>query len=176
MYGVFINDRQIVGNMLSRGPVDAACCPTHHSTADFVWNGTVLELGAVTEVETIPAPGSSGLTPESVTFTLSGVADSVAGQLVPYQPLPNASHAIGAPEHLLFEFNGERVTKFGPAEARLLVFPVAPYEALYASAGNSVVTDYVSALRQQLASQSTDRNQPLPFPPLFDAGQELGRI
>lgn len=178
VYGVLITDTdKIMVDMLTQGPEDPFCCPTLRINAEFALKGDTLEAVNVTEVETIPARGSSELSTDSVTVDVSGVADSIEGSLVPYQPIVEGPGLSGMPEHLVYGFNGETVDSFAPMYPQLRVFPVGQYEAIYNNVGNSVITDYIAALKQQIVEGSTelpaDMSQPLPFLPVFNAAQDL---
>jgi hypothetical protein len=83
----------------------------------------------------------------------------------------------GMPEHLVYGFNGESVDSFAGIYPQLRVFPVEQYQAMYDNVGNSAITDYITALKQQIVEGTTelptDMSQPLPFLPIMAAAQDL---
>jgi hypothetical protein len=178
VYSVMVTDTDhILIDMLTQGAEDPFCCPTSRIHAEYVLNGDTLENVNVTEIETIPPYGSSGLGTDSVTVDISGVADSIEGVMVPYYPIMEGPGLSGTPEHLLYGFNGESVESFAPMYPQLRVFPVAQYQEMYDKAGISAISDYLANLQDYIAQQSTelpaDMSQPLPFLPIFNAAQDL---
>lgn len=178
IYSVIVTDTdKILVDMLTQGANDPFCCPTSRVNAEYALTGDSLEAVHVTEIETIPAYGSSGLSAESLTIEITGVADSIEGALIPYQPMMEGPGLSGMPEHLVYGFNGASVDSFAPVYPQLRVFPVEPYEAMYDHAGITAITEYIAALKQQIVQGSTelpaDMSQPLPFLPVFNAAQDL---
>lgn len=178
VYGVTITDtNHILVDMLTQGPEDPFCCPTSRINAEFELKDDALEAVNVTEIQTIPPRGSSELSTASVTVDITGIADSIDGVLVPYQPIMDGPSFSGTPEHLVYGFNGEMVDSFAPVYPQLRVFPIEQYQAMYEENGITAINDYIAALQQQIADESTelpaDMSQPLPFLPVFNAAQDL---
>lgn len=178
IYSVIVTDTdKILVDMLTQGANDPFCCPTSRVNAEFVLNGDTLEAVNVTEIETIPARGSSGLNTDSLDVNITGVADSIEGLMVPYQPIMEGPGLSGMPEHLVYGFNGESVDSFAGVYPQVRIFPIEQYKAMYEAVGNTAISDYITALQQQIVQGSTevptDMSQPLPFLPIFNAAQDL---
>lgn len=175
----YTDTHRIVLDMLIQGPNDPQCCPTLHVNAEYALNGDTLEQVSLTELETIPAPGSSGLNSTALNVDITGIADSIEGTLVPYYPTMEGPGLIGVPEHVVYGFNNGEVPSFlWTSEAQIRIFPVADYEAMYEQEGNTAITDYIAALQAQIAGKSTDlppadMSAPLPFLPVLPAGQVI---
>lgn len=178
IYSVVVTDTdKILVDMLTQGPNDPFCCPTSRVNAEFALKGDTLEALNVTDIETIPARGSSGLNTDSLDVNMSGVADSIEGMMVPFQPIMEGPGLIGMPEHLVYGFNGESVESFAGVYPQVRIFPIEQYTAMYEAVGNTAITEYIAALQQQIVEGSTDvpmdMSQPLPFLPIFNAAQDL---
>ncbi len=178
VYGLSITDtNKIFLDMLVQGTNDPQCCPTSHIHAEYALMGDSLEQVSMMEIETIPALGSSTLDANALTVDITGVADSIEGATVPYQPFLEGPGLEGTPEHIVYGFDGENPTFLSPMEAQLRIFPVAHYEEMFEAQGITSITDYIAALTAQLKGQSTalpaEMNQPLPFLPVYPAAQDL---
>lgn len=120
---------------------------------------TPAPAAAAQAAATAPASiAATRLTPADITFDSQGLGKEIVGSVVPAVPYSNDSPpiAVGAPEHIEFAFDGE---------PSLWIIPTQAYEALWNSAGNSLISQSVAQLRTLLAQEPANPALPLPFLP-----------
>lgn len=167
IYAVSIIDNEIVVYMLQAGPDDPLCCPSQQVVQRYALQGDRLVQLSSEVIETLSSRG--GLTPDQVTFDPQGLAEAVVGVVVPATPYDVSDPLApeGHPDHVAFAFDDE---------FSLAVYPIAEYQAIWETAGNSQVTDQVDRLKTLLAEregQSEASQPPMPILPPTSAVNDL---
>lgn len=109
---------------------------------------------------------TSGLRLEDVRFNAYGLGTDVQGRVVLASRYDNSSPPgpVGAPAHVVYQFDGEE---------RLWVIPSQAYQAQWNAAGNNTISRAISQLRLLLSDQPAALKPPLPFLPPVPATNDL---
>ncbi len=159
-----IIDHQLVGgqvevNLLDRAAgVAMAEAPTEQYIRRYAAQGEELVVVDEQYLGSYPGAYQSELTPDKVTFDAQGPASTVEGKAVPASPYNTCCPPgpTGAPDHLVYKFDGEQ---------RLYIIPIEEWEAQWNAAGNSNISNSADQIRTLLAEQPATPPTSLPFLP-----------
>lgn len=117
-----------------------------------------------------------GLGPDEVEFDPSGVVEAMQKQITPAVPYdPNMPPAFnGEPAHLQINFGDEALADgFNSSQPRLLIYPVAAYQAIYQAAGLDGIDQRISTLQSLLKDRPAAVQDEIPVLPDLGASQDL---
>ena len=164
---ITIEDNEIVVDLVTHGPDDPMCCPTHKAIQRYALDdGRLKQTSALTNMPGAADSQPDAQTrvdfgPEHVAFDMVGIGRELSGSSVPAQAYDGSQPPgpTGAPAHVLF-------TSEGAGELR--IYPTTDYEAMWNAAGDATVSNNIAQMRTVLAKRPRLPQAPLPYlPPNF---------